>query len=169
MKRIWTLDGDDAGLIKNIFWRLAKTVNEETLKKSDHIKGSLCIVGSSGNLLGLAQTTNASATSVIICQEKAFTAAYLRKTTYAFGKDVETDPNYLHNMTPPDKKLNTFQGGVPLLLATQPELAVGAVGFSGMPSQRDEEIVQAILKRFAYVNGLQKKLKIPLSANLQAS
>ncbi|MFB2704532.1 GlcG/HbpS family heme-binding protein [Marinobacter shengliensis] len=136
MLTIHRLDLEDARL-------LIKGASE----KARDIGVPMCIavVDESGNLVAFERMDGGKTTSVIIAQDKAFTAAAARKATHeynaanvpgnlAFGIHAEVGG-----------RLSTVGGGLPVLVNGE---VVGGIGLSSGTPQQDMDCAQAGIDYF---------------------
>ena len=136
MLTIHRLDLEDARL-------LIKGASE----KARDIGVPMCIavVDESGNLVAFERMDGGKTTSVIIAQDKAFTAAAARKATHEY--DAANVPGNLafgiH--TEVGGRLSTVGGGLPVLVNGE---VVGGIGLSSGTPQQDMDCAQAGIDYF---------------------
>lgn len=91
-----------------------------------------------GELLALLRTDNGPLSSILIAQNKAYTAARERKQSLAVGKASREEGFPMTNYG--DLRYTAWGGGVPILVDGE---VVGAVGVSGLPEMDDIVIAEA--------------------------
>ncbi|MGQ9908721.1 MAG: GlcG/HbpS family heme-binding protein [Candidatus Flexifilum sp.] len=91
-----------------------------------------------GELLALLRTDGAPLPSIVIAQNKAFTAARERKPSLAVGQASRHEGFPMTNFG--DLRYTAWGGGVPIVVEGQ---VVGAVGVSGLPEMDDVAIAEA--------------------------
>lgn len=124
----------------------------QAAKKAQQDSGvaiSISIADSNGILRYYYRFGDAILPSVEISQNKAYTAAVLRKSTREFGKIAQVGGDAFGiNMTHP--KLVIFGGGFPLEIDGR---TVGGLGISGGSVKEDEVVAAAALKAFNEATG----------------
>ncbi|PSF14272.1 GlcG/HbpS family heme-binding protein [Marinobacter shengliensis] len=136
MLTIHRLDLEDARL-------LIKGASE----KARDIGVPMCIavVDESGNLVAFERMDGGKTTSVIIAQDKAFTAAAARKATHEYNA-VNVPGNLAFGIhTEVGGRLSTVGGGLPVLVNGE---VVGGIGLSSGTPQQDMDCAQAGIDYF---------------------
>jgi uncharacterized protein GlcG (DUF336 family) len=105
---------------------------------------TFAVADATGYLVYLERFGSAILPSIEIAQNKAYTSAVLRMSTYDFGRIAQPGQSaYGINVTVP--KLVIFGGGLPLI---KDGIAVGGIGVSGASAEEDEEIAAAAVGIF---------------------
>ncbi|BEH15893.1 DNA polymerase III subunit delta' [Marinobacter shengliensis] len=136
MLTIHRLDLEDARL-------LIKGASE----KARDIGVPMCIavVDESGNLVAFERMDGGKTTSVIIAQDKAFTAAAARKATHEYNA-ANVPGNLAFGIhTEVGGRLSTVGGGLPVLVNGE---VVGGIGLSSGTPQQDMDCAQAGIDYF---------------------
>lgn len=136
MLTIHRLDLEDARL-------LIKGASE----KAHDIGVPMCIavVDESGNLVAFERMDGGKTTSVIIAQDKAFTAAAARKATHEYNA-ANVPGNLAFGIhTEVGGRLSTVGGGLPVLVNGE---VVGGIGLSSGTPQQDMDCAQAGIDYF---------------------
>ncbi|WP_431474167.1 heme-binding protein [Marinobacter sp. KM021] len=136
MLTIHRLDLEDARL-------LIKGASE----KARDIGVPMCIavVDESGNLVAFERMDGGKTTSVIIAQDKAFTAAAARKATHEYNA-ANVPGNLAFGIhTEVGGRLSTVGGGLPVLANGE---VVGGIGVSSGTPQQDMDCAQAGIDYF---------------------
>lgn len=136
MLTIHRLDLEDARL-------LIKGASE----KARDIGVPMCIavVDESGNLVAFERMDGGKTTSVIIAQDKAFTAAAARKATHEYNA-ANVPGNLAFGIhTEVGGRLSTVGGGLPVLVNGE---VVGGIGVSSGTPQQDMDCAQAGIDYF---------------------
>jgi uncharacterized protein GlcG (DUF336 family) len=136
MLTIHRLDLEDARL-------LIKGASE----KAREIGVPMCIavVDESGNLVAFERMDGGKTTSVIIAQDKAFTAAAARKATHEYNA-ANLPGNLAFGIhTEVGGRLSTVGGGLPVLVNGE---VVGGIGLSSGTPQQDMDCAQAGIDYF---------------------
>jgi uncharacterized protein GlcG (DUF336 family) len=110
----------------------------ETLGKSV----SIAVVDDGGFLIAFGRADTASASSVQIAIDKAYTAAVTRIATHIWQETVENDLPLRYGAAVGVDRLITFGGGQPIVVDGA---VVGAIGSSGGHWTGDTEITSAAL------------------------
>jgi glc operon protein GlcG len=98
---------------------------------------AVAVVDDHGELLAFIRTDGCPLASIVIAQNKAFTAARERRESKAIGESAKTEGWPLSNFG--DSRYIGWGGGVPLLAGGR---VVGGVGVSGLPESVDIELAQ---------------------------
>lgn len=106
--------------------------------EADGRGGVIAVADDHGELIALLRTDGAPLPSIVIAQNKAFTAARERKPSYAVGEASRTEGFPMTNFG--DPRYTAWGGGVPIVVSGQ---VVGAVGVSGLPELVDIQIAEA--------------------------
>ena len=136
MLTIHRLDLEDARL-------LIKGASE----KARDIGVPMCIavVDESGNLVAFERMDGGKTTSVIIAQDKAFTAAAARKATHEYNA-ANVPGNLAFGIhTEVGGRLSTVGGGLPVLVNGE---VVGGIGLGSGTPQQDMDCAQAGIDYF---------------------
>ncbi|WP_138435731.1 GlcG/HbpS family heme-binding protein [Marinobacter shengliensis] len=136
MLTIHRLDLEDARL-------LIKGASE----KARDIGVPMCVavVDESGNLVAFERMDGGKTTSVIIAQDKAFTAAAARKPTHEYNA-ANVPGNLAFGIhTEVGGRLSTVGGGLPVLVNGE---VVGGIGLSSGTPQQDMDCAQAGIDYF---------------------
>ncbi len=136
MIKIPRLDINDAQL-------LIKGAREHANK----INNPMCIAitDDSGNLIAFERMDGAKAHSILISQDKAYTAGAARKATHEYN-EVNTPGNLAYGIdTECGGRISTVGGGYPIFMD---ELCLGGIGVSGGSPAQDMEVSQAALNYF---------------------
>lgn len=106
--------------------------------EADGRGGVVAVADEHGELLALLRTDGAPLPSIIIAQNKAFTAARERKPSFEVGQASRNEGFPMSNFG--DIRYTAWGGGLPIRVEGA---VVGAVGVSGLPEQIDIVIAQA--------------------------
>jgi glc operon protein GlcG len=98
---------------------------------------AVAVVDSHGELLAFVRTDHCPLASIVISQNKAFTAARERRDSKAIGDSARQEGWPLSNFG--DPRYIGWGGGVPLIVGGQ---VVGGVGVSGLPETTDIELAR---------------------------
>ena len=133
--------------VKRLSIEDARILIEGAREKSVEIGLPMCIAvtDDSGNLIAFERMNGGKAHSVVVAQDKAFTAGAARKATHeynaanmpgnlAFGIDTEHGG-----------RVSTVGGGLPVIVDGE---CVGGIGASSGTPQQDMEVSQAGIDRF---------------------
>lgn len=116
-------------------------------EKARDIGAPMCIavVDESGNLVAFERMDGGKTTSVIIAQDKAFTAAAARKATHEYNA-ANVPGNLAFGIhTEVGGRLSTVGGGLPVLVNGE---VVGGIGLSSGTPQQDMDCAQAGIDYF---------------------
>jgi glc operon protein GlcG len=135
MHQIRTLGAQDAQFAID-------TINAEV--ESRGMAAVIAVADVRGEMIALLRMDNADIASLQIAQNKAFTAARLKKSSKSVGtrvRDAETghDIAYLS-----DPRYIGWGGGIPVFVEGE---CVGAVAMSGLPEATDIEICEATVAK----------------------
>ena len=92
-----------------------------------------------GELLALLRLSGAALPSIVIAQNKAFTAARERKPTFDIGQASRHATDGFDMRYFGDPRYIGWGGGLPVWVG---ETCIGAVGVSGLPENVDIELAQ---------------------------
>ena len=133
--------------VKRLSIEDARILIEGAREKSVEIGLPMCIAvtDDSGNLIAFERMNGGKAHSIVVAQDKAFTAGAARKATHeynaanmpgnlAFGIDTEHGG-----------RVSTAGGGLPVIVDGE---CVGGIGASSGTPQQDIEVSQAGIERF---------------------
>jgi len=138
------LDIDDAHL-------LIDGAREKSLEMG--VPMCIAIADESGNLIAFERMDGGKTASVIIAQEKAFTAAAARKATHEYNAACVPGSLVFGIHTSHDGKISTVGGGIPITFEGQ---VVGGIGVSsGLPEQ-DIECAEAGISYWMSCNNFQR-------------
>lgn len=98
---------------------------------------AIAVVDAHGELLAFLRTDGCPLASIVISQNKAFTAARERRESKTIGDSARQDGWPLSNFG--DPRYIGWGGGVPLIAGGQ---VVGGVGVSGLPEATDIELAR---------------------------
>ncbi len=105
----------------------------------------VAVVDESGNLVAFERMDGGKTTSVIIAQDKAFTAAAARKPTHEYNA-ANVPGNLAFGIhTEVGGRLSTVGGGLPVLVNGE---VVGGIGLSSGTPQQDMDCAQAGIDYF---------------------
>nr|BBJ05452.1 DNA polymerase III subunit delta' [Marinobacter nauticus] len=105
----------------------------------------IAVVDESGNLVAFERMDGGKTTSVIIAQDKAFTAAAARKATHEYNA-ANVPGNLAFGIhTEVGGRLSTVGGGLPVLVNGE---VVGGIGLSSGTPQQDMDCAQAGIDYF---------------------
>lgn len=117
------------------------------LAHAQQINVPMCIsiADESGLLIAFERMDGARNTSVLISQDKAFTAAGIRRGTDLLGQGSQPgEPTFGIN-TAHGGRMNILGGGMPVIVDGQ---TVGAIGVSGGPVDQDKACAEAGIAAF---------------------
>jgi glc operon protein GlcG len=120
----------EAQKIVNTIWAELKTRNKHAI---------IAVTDSHGELLAFLRMEKAKLSSIAIAQNKAYTSARTKRTTFEVGKN-STDPITGYDIAfYGDPKMVGFGGGVPIWHEGE---VIGAVGVSGLSQEEDDELAK---------------------------
>lgn len=115
--------------------------------KANEINVPMCIAVSddSGNLIAFERMDNGKAHSILISQDKAYTAGAARKATHEYNA-VNTPGNLAFGIDSEcGGRISTVGGGLPVVVS---DAYVGGIGASGGTPAQDMEVVEAGIAHF---------------------
>ena len=133
--------------VKRLSIEDARILIEGARKKSDEIGVPMCIAvtDDSGNLVAFERMNGGKAHSILVAQDKAFTAGAARKATHEYNA-VNTPGNLAFGIhTEAGGRISTVGGGLPVMVEGE---CVGGIGASSGSPQQDMEVSQAGLDYF---------------------
>ena len=105
----------------------------------------IAVVDESGNLVAFERMDGGKTTSVIIAQDKAFTAAAARKATHDYNA-ANVPGNLVFGIhTEVGGRLSTVGGGLPVIVDGE---VVGGIGLSSGTPRQDMDCAQAGIDYF---------------------
>lgn len=122
-------------------------LDQAMLRASQEFKRPICVsvCDHTGLLLAFARMDGAPFRSVAISQGKAYSAARMGTTTQAVLERLHREGIQVGDFC--DPQLTSLPGGSPL--KEQDGTLRGAIGVSGLTSEQDQQITDAIAKAFA--------------------
>ena len=109
----------------------------------------IAVADDSGNTVVFERMDGAKAHSILISQDKAYTAGAARKATHEYNA-VNTPGNLAFGIdTECGGRISTVGGGYPIFIG---EHCIGGVGVSGGTPAQDMEVAQAALSYFESKN-----------------
>jgi glc operon protein GlcG len=139
MKTVKTLDLNDA--------KKALVVMEKIAEKMS-LKLSFCIVDSAANVILHERMDDSLLHSFDLSRAKAFTAVSMNSTSgniHKIIKENKIELSYFH-----DTAKSGWKGGVPAYSPDDKNNPIGAIGVSGGPQDKDEEIAVSGLKAIGF-------------------
>ncbi len=128
--------------IKRLSLADAKILIDGARKKSEEIGVPMCIAvaDESGNLIAFDRMDGGKAHSILIAQDKAFTAGAARKATHEYNA-VNVPGNLAFGIhTEAGGRISTVAGGIPVVVDGE---FVGGIGVSSGIPQQDMDCAQA--------------------------
>lgn len=128
--------------IKRLSITDAKILIDGARKKSEEIGVPMCIavVDESGNLIAFNRMDGGKAHSIILAQDKAFTAGAARKATHDYNA-VNVPGNLAFGIhTEAGGRISSVGGGIPVVVDGE---FVGGIGVSSGTPQQDIDCAQA--------------------------
>lgn len=131
-------------------YAVEKVSSSEAIKLIEHVVKesvlinkpvAVAITGPEGELIAFLRMDGVNAASAVIAQNKAYTSARDRKTTWEMGKymrEKESPPAFWG-----DIGITGFGGGVPI---SSNGNVIGGIGVSGLSQQEDERIAMAAIQ-----------------------
>jgi len=115
--------------------------------KADEIGVPMCIaiVDESGNLIAFERMDGGKTSSVIVAQDKAYTAAAARKATHEYNEVCKPGSLAFGIHTEVGGRLSTVGGGLPVTIDGE---VVGGIGLSSGTPQQDMQCAQAGIDHF---------------------
>jgi uncharacterized protein GlcG (DUF336 family) len=125
----------------------AKCLADGARAKAQEIGVPMCIaiVDESGNLISFERMDGGKTSSVIVAQDKAYTAAAARKATHEYNKACQPGSLAFGIHTEVGGRLSIVGGGLPVLVDSE---VVGGIGLSSGTPQQDMECGQAGIDHF---------------------
>lgn len=138
--------------IKRLDQADARLLIEGAAKKSQEIGVPMCIaiVDESGNLVAFERMDGGKTSSVIVAQDKAYTAAAARKATHDYNKVCVPGNLAFGIHTEVGGRLSTVGGGLPVSVDGE---VVGGIGLSSGTPQQDMDCAQAGIDHFLAARG----------------
>ena len=128
----------------------AKTIINGAVKKAQELSVPMCIsvVDESGNLIAFERMDGGKIHSIIISQDKAFTAASARKATHEINQAcIPGDDNHLFGIhTALGGRMCIIGGGLPIVSNGK---VVGGIGVSSGSPAQDLGCAQAGVEAFS--------------------
>jgi uncharacterized protein GlcG (DUF336 family) len=128
--------------IKRLSLADAKILVEGARQKSEEIGVPMCIAvaDDSGNVIAFDRMDGGKAHSILLAQDKAYTAGAARKATHEYNA-VNVPGNLTFGIhTEAGGRISTVGGGIPVMVAGE---CVGGIGLSGGAPQQDMDCAQA--------------------------
>ncbi|HLV77979.1 MAG TPA: heme-binding protein [Marinobacter sp.] len=125
----------------------ARTLIKGAALKAEQIGVPMCIavVDESGNLIAFERMDGGKTSSVIIAQDKAYTAAAARKATHEYNA-ANVPGNLVFGIhTEVGGRLSSVGGGLPVMVAGE---VAGGIGVSSGTPQQDMDCAQAGIDYF---------------------
>ena len=125
----------------------ARTLIEAASKKANTMGIPMCIAvtDDSGNLISFERMDGGKAHSILISQDKAYTAGASRKASHEYNA-VNTPGSLAFGIdTECGGRLSTVGGGIPIFVN---DYCVGGIGASGGTPKQDIEVVEAAVELF---------------------
>jgi len=124
------LTENEAQKIIQTIWNELKARNKQAI---------IAVTDSHGELLAFLRMEKVKLSSITISQNKAYTAARTKRTTFEVGKN-STDPKTGFDIAfYGDSRIVGFGGGVPIWYKGD---VIGAVGVSGLSQEEDDELAR---------------------------
>jgi glc operon protein GlcG len=115
--------------------------------QSEGLAATVVVADAHGELIALARADGATLGSILIAQNKAWTAARERKTSREIGQAARHPETGFDVAYFGDRRYIGWGGGLPVMIDGK---VVGAVGVSGVPEETDMRLaqigVQAIMR-----------------------
>jgi glc operon protein GlcG len=116
---------------------IARTIVEAIAQRVGEQGAAIAVVDEHGELIAFGRTDACPLSSIVIAQNKAFTAARERIATAELGARSRLEGFPMSNFG--DPRYVSWGGGVPISSAGR---VVGAVGVSGLPEEQDIELAE---------------------------
>lgn len=116
---------------------MARTIVEAIARRVGEQGAAIAVVDDHGELIAFGRTDACPLSSIVIAQNKAFTAARERIPTAELGARSRQEGFPMTNFG--DHRYVSWGGGVPISIEGR---VVGAVGVSGLPEDRDIELAE---------------------------
>jgi uncharacterized protein GlcG (DUF336 family) len=128
--------------IKRLSIADARLLIEGARQKAEEINVPMCIavVDESGNLIAFERMDGGKAHSIIVAQDKAFTAGSARKATHEYNAVCVPGSLAFGIHTEAGGRMSTVGGGLPVQVDDE---FVGGIGVSSGTPQQDMECAQA--------------------------
>ncbi|MGP4842986.1 GlcG/HbpS family heme-binding protein [Marinobacter sp. 1Y8] len=138
--------------IKRLDLADARVLIEGAARKSQEIGVPMCIAitDESGNLVAFERMDGGKTSSVIVAQDKAYTAAAARKATHDYNKACVPGNLAFGIHTEVGGRLSTVGGGLPVTVDGE---VVGGIGLSSGSPQQDMDCAQAGIDHFLAERG----------------
>lgn len=122
---------------------------ERTLAHASHlgILASAAVCDDGGNLLAFRRTPGAEVASIVLAQDKAFTALSNKMSTRELGRQAQPGGDLYGIAANLGGRMVTFGGGVPVY---DGGALIGGIGVSGGTPQQDEDCCLAGLRAAGY-------------------
>jgi len=133
--------------VKRLSIEDARILIEGAREKSAEIGLPMCIAvtDDSGNLIAFERMNGGKAHSIVVAQDKAFTAGAARKATHEYNA-ANTPGNLAFGIhTEHGGKVSTVGGGLPVIVDGE---CLGGIGASSGTPQQDMEVSQAGIDHF---------------------
>ncbi|HAK52999.1 MAG TPA: DNA polymerase III subunit delta' [Gammaproteobacteria bacterium] len=125
----------------------ARVLIEGARDKASEIRVPMCIAvtDDSGNLVAFERMDGGKAHSIVVAQDKAFTAGAARKATHEYN-EVNTPGSLAFGIhTEHGGRVSSVGGGLPVMVDGE---CVGGIGASSGSPQQDMDVSQAGIDRF---------------------
>ncbi|MEE2736482.1 MAG: heme-binding protein [Pseudomonadota bacterium] len=133
--------------VKRLSIEDARILIEGARDKSAEIGLPMCIAvtDDSGNLIAFERMNGGKAHSIVVAQDKAFTAGAARKATHEYNA-ANTPGNLAFGIhTEHGGRVSTVGGGLPVIVDGE---CLGGIGASSGTPQQDMEVSQAGINHF---------------------
>ena len=133
--------------VKRLSIEDARILIEGAREKSAEIGLPMCIAvtDDSGNLIAFERMNGGKAHSIVVAQDKAFTAGAARKATHEYNA-ANTPGNLAFGIhTEHGGRVSTVGGGLPVIVDGE---CLGGIGASSGTPQQDMEVCQAGIDHF---------------------
>lgn len=130
---------------KRITLATAKLMGEKALEKCEELGKPFVfsVVDAGGHVLYTQRMEDAFVTSVSIAQDKAFTAAAMKKATHVLTERVKPESELFGLNNTNDGRVIPFGGGLPVIVDGE---VIGGVGASGGAVEEDIAVATAALE-----------------------
>ena len=108
-----------------------------------------CVTDAAGNILTLIRMDGAAPPIAEFAQDKAYTAATMKKSTLGFADRMTSSPSLLAGLSTRPRLL-AWGGGLPILKDGE---IVGGIGVSGAKDEEDIECATAALEKAGFEAG----------------
>ena len=133
--------------VKRLSIEDARILIEGAREKSAEIGLPMClaVTDDSGNLIAFERMNGGKAHSIVVAQDKAFTAGAARKATHEYNA-ANTPGNLAFGIhTEHGGRVSTVGGGLPVIVDGE---CLGGIGASSGTPQQDMEVSQAGIDHF---------------------